>query len=156
MYKLRRASCVDCAVVNVGTLVVARDIAHAKLKERLDNGEGLPDYIKNHPVYYAGPAKTPEVRRRFLRGCDNSGFTQISGFLAGNELIKQIIYFLPKNAPDCGNWLHYGQHFLGGNAPGPPYDWCCCAWQGFATTLCLISVFIIKGCQNLICWFRHF
>jgi fumarate hydratase class I len=42
-----------------GTMVVARDIAHAKLKERLDRGEGLPDYIKNHPVYYAGPAKTP-------------------------------------------------------------------------------------------------
>jgi fumarate hydratase class I len=43
-----------------GTIVVARDIAHAKLKERIDAGEGLPDYIKNHPVYYAGPAKTPE------------------------------------------------------------------------------------------------
>jgi len=43
-----------------GTMVVARDIAHAKLKERLDNGQGLPDYLKNHPVYYAGPAKTPE------------------------------------------------------------------------------------------------
>lgn len=43
-----------------GTMVVARDIAHAKLKERLDSGQGLPDYIKNHPVYYAGPAKTPE------------------------------------------------------------------------------------------------
>ena len=43
-----------------GTMVVARDIAHAKLKERLDAGKGLPDYIKNHPVYYAGPAKTPE------------------------------------------------------------------------------------------------
>ncbi len=43
-----------------GTIVVARDIAHAKLKERLDSGQGLPDYIKNHPVYYAGPAKTPE------------------------------------------------------------------------------------------------
>jgi len=42
-----------------GTMVVARDIAHAKLKERLDNGQGLPDYLKNHPVYYAGPAKTP-------------------------------------------------------------------------------------------------
>lgn len=42
-----------------GTIVVARDIAHAKLQERLDRGEGLPDYIKNHPVYYAGPAKTP-------------------------------------------------------------------------------------------------
>jgi len=43
-----------------GTLVVARDIAHAKLKERLDRGEGLPDYFKQHPVYYAGPAKTPK------------------------------------------------------------------------------------------------
>jgi fumarate hydratase class I len=43
-----------------GPLVVARDIAHAKLKERLDRGEGLPDYFKNHAVYYAGPAKTPE------------------------------------------------------------------------------------------------
>lgn len=43
-----------------GTLVVARDIAHAKLQERIDSGQGLPEYIKNHPVYYAGPAKTPE------------------------------------------------------------------------------------------------
>ena len=43
-----------------GTLIVARDIAHSKLKERLDAGEGLPDYIKDHIVYYAGPAKTPE------------------------------------------------------------------------------------------------
>jgi len=42
-----------------GTMIVARDSAHAKLKERLDAGQGLPDYIKNHPVYYAGPAKTP-------------------------------------------------------------------------------------------------
>jgi fumarate hydratase class I len=42
-----------------GTMVVARDIAHAKLAERLERGEGLPDYIKDHPVYYAGPAKTP-------------------------------------------------------------------------------------------------
>lgn len=42
-----------------GTIIVARDIAHAKLKERLDRGEGLPDYIKKHPVLYAGPAKTP-------------------------------------------------------------------------------------------------
>jgi fumarate hydratase class I len=42
-----------------GTMVVARDIAHAKLKDRIDAGLGLPDYIKDHPVYYAGPAKTP-------------------------------------------------------------------------------------------------
>jgi fumarate hydratase class I len=43
-----------------GPMVVARDIAHAKLQERLDAGHGLPDYMKNHPVYYAGPAKTPQ------------------------------------------------------------------------------------------------
>jgi fumarate hydratase class I len=43
-----------------GPVVVARDIAHAKLKERIDSGEGLPQYMKDHPVYYAGPAKTPE------------------------------------------------------------------------------------------------
>jgi fumarate hydratase class I len=43
-----------------GPLVVARDIAHAKIKERLDAGEPMPQYLKDHPVYYAGPAKTPE------------------------------------------------------------------------------------------------
>jgi len=43
-----------------GTIIVARDIAHAKLKERVDAGQGLPDYFKSHPVYYAGPAKTPK------------------------------------------------------------------------------------------------
>jgi len=43
-----------------GKIVVARDIAHAKLNERLERGEGLPDYLKNHIIYYAGPAKTPK------------------------------------------------------------------------------------------------
>lgn len=43
-----------------GPLIVARDVAHAKLKERLDRGEGLPEYFKKYPVYYAGPAKTPQ------------------------------------------------------------------------------------------------
>lgn len=43
-----------------GTIIVARDMAHAKLKELLDNGEELPQYVKDHPIYYAGPAKTPE------------------------------------------------------------------------------------------------
>jgi fumarate hydratase class I len=42
-----------------GPLIVGRDIAHAKLKERIDRGEGLPQYVKDHPIYYAGPAKTP-------------------------------------------------------------------------------------------------
>ena len=43
-----------------GTIIVGRDIAHAKIKERLDRGEAMPEYLKNHPIYYAGPAKTPE------------------------------------------------------------------------------------------------
>ena len=43
-----------------GSMIVARDIAHAKILERLENGEGLPDYIKDKMLYYAGPAKTPE------------------------------------------------------------------------------------------------
>jgi fumarate hydratase, class I len=43
-----------------GPMIVARDLAHAKLRERLEKGQGLPDYFKDHPVYYAGPAKTPE------------------------------------------------------------------------------------------------
>ncbi|WP_349958457.1 fumarate hydratase [Rhizobium sp. ZPR3] len=42
-----------------GTIIVARDLAHAKIRERLEKGEGMPEYLKNHPVYYAGPAKTP-------------------------------------------------------------------------------------------------
>ena len=42
-----------------GTIIVGRDMAHAKLKERIDRGEGLPQYMKEHPIYYAGPAKTP-------------------------------------------------------------------------------------------------
>lgn len=43
-----------------GTIIVGRDMAHAKLKERLDEGKGLPQYIKDHPIYYAGPAKRPQ------------------------------------------------------------------------------------------------
>src|SRR5258708_5988037 len=50
---------VPTRVALTGTLIVARDSAHAKFKERLEAGQGLPDYIRNHPVYYAGPAKTP-------------------------------------------------------------------------------------------------
>ena len=51
---------VKTRVMLTGPLVVARDIAHAKLKERLDAGQGLPQYMQDHAVYYAGPAKTPE------------------------------------------------------------------------------------------------
>jgi len=51
---------VSTQVSLTGTLIVARDIAHAKIRERLERGEEMPDYLKNHPVYYAGPAKTPD------------------------------------------------------------------------------------------------
>jgi len=51
---------VKTRVMLSGPMVVARDIAHAKLKERIERGEGLPQYVKDHPIYYAGPAKTPD------------------------------------------------------------------------------------------------
>jgi fumarate hydratase class I len=51
---------VTTRVLLTGPMIVARDIAHAKLKERIDAGQGLPDYLQKHPVYYAGPAKTPK------------------------------------------------------------------------------------------------
>ncbi|MCF7687095.1 MAG: fumarate hydratase [Cephaloticoccus sp.] len=51
---------VTTRVLLSGSMVVARDIAHAKLRERIEEGQGLPQYLKDHPVYYAGPAKTPK------------------------------------------------------------------------------------------------
>ena len=56
-----------------GTIIVGRDIAHAKLKERLDRGEDLPQYIKDHPIYYAGPAKTPAGMACGSMGPNNAG-----------------------------------------------------------------------------------
>ena len=50
---------VKTRVILTGTLIVARDMAHGKIKEKLDSGLEMPDYFKNHPIYYAGPAKTP-------------------------------------------------------------------------------------------------
>jgi fumarate hydratase class I len=56
-----------------GKIIVGRDIAHAKLKERLDRGEGLPQYLKDHIIYYAGPAKTPEGRASGAFGPTTAG-----------------------------------------------------------------------------------
>ncbi|MFA5137880.1 MAG: fumarate hydratase [Elusimicrobiota bacterium] len=56
-----------------GRIIVARDIAHAKLKERLDKGQGLPQYVKDHPVYYAGPAKKPAGKPAGSFGPTTSG-----------------------------------------------------------------------------------
>ena len=56
-----------------GPLVVARDIAHAKIKERLDAGEPMPEYLRDHAVYYAGPAKTPEGYASGIVRADDGG-----------------------------------------------------------------------------------
>ena len=58
--ELLSACSVSTRLKLTGPLIVARDIAHAKIKERLDAGEGMPQYMKDHAVYYAGPAKTPD------------------------------------------------------------------------------------------------
>ncbi len=62
-----------------GTVIVARDIAHARIKERLDRGEGLPAYLKDHPVYYAGPAKTPMGALGLIRADDRGPDGQLCG-----------------------------------------------------------------------------
>jgi fumarate hydratase class I len=59
--ELTKLNCGDALLLN-GTIVVGRDIAHAKFKEILDSGKPLPEYLKKHPIYYAGPAKTPAGR----------------------------------------------------------------------------------------------
>ena len=64
---------VGTRVLLTGRIVVGRDIAHAKLKERLDRGEGLPQYFKDHPVYYAGPAKKPAGKPSGSFGPTTSG-----------------------------------------------------------------------------------
>jgi fumarate hydratase class I len=56
-----------------GTIIVGRDIAHAKIKARLDAGEPMPEYLKNHPIYYAGPAKTPAGMARGSMGPTTAG-----------------------------------------------------------------------------------
>jgi len=64
---------VSTPLLLTGRIVVARDIAHAKLKERLDSGKGIPDYFKDHPVYYAGPAKKPKTKPAGSFGPTTSG-----------------------------------------------------------------------------------
>ena len=59
--KLSKYPVRTCVSLTGPRLIVARDIAHAKLLEQLKAGKGLPDYFKKHPIYYAGPAKTPEA-----------------------------------------------------------------------------------------------
>ncbi|GAB5363948.1 hypothetical protein AAMO2058_000927100 [Amorphochlora amoebiformis] len=73
-----------------GTLIVARDIAHSKLQELIDNGEELPDYIRDHIIYYAGPAKTPEGYASGSFGPTTAGRmdTYVDGFMEkGGSLV---------------------------------------------------------------------
>jgi len=77
-----------------GTIVVARDIAHAKLQERLDRGEGLPQYIKDHPVYYAGPAKTPEGLPTGSFGPTTAG--RMDSYVAGFQAAGGSLVMLAK------------------------------------------------------------
>ena len=75
-----------------GTIIVARDIAHAKLQERLDRGEGLPDYFKNHPIYYAGPAKTPDGMASGSFGPTTAGRmdSYVAPFMAGGGSLVML------------------------------------------------------------------
>ena len=94
-----------------GTLIVARDIAHAKLQERIDSGEGLPQYFKDHPVYYAGPAKTPKVsltiKAIWVNSADNKFLIYFLFNKTGsdnlNEMSKPIFLFgkIRKNIAKC-------------------------------------------------------
>ncbi len=101
-------------VALTGTIVVARDIAHAKLKERLDRGEGLPDYIKNHPVYYAGPAKTPNGMATGSFGPTTAGRmdSYVAEFqAAGGSLVMLAKGNRSKAVRDACN--NYGGFYLG-------------------------------------------
>ncbi|MDB5374410.1 MAG: fumarate hydratase [Belnapia sp.] len=77
-----------------GTVVVARDIAHAKLQERIEAGLGLPDYIKDHPVYYAGPAKTPEGYATGSFGPTTAG--RMDSYVAGFQAAGGSLVMLAK------------------------------------------------------------
>ena len=115
-----------------GTMVVGRDIAHAKIKERIDAGEGIPEYLKDHPIYYAGPAKTPEghglrllrphdrgahglLRRplpvaRRLEGHDRQG----QPLPGGHRRVPEARRLLPRLDRRPGRRAGQGQHHQGG------------------------------------------
>src|SRR4051812_27249666 len=106
-----------------GPLIVARDIAHAKLQERLARGEELPDYVKNHPIYYAGPAKTPEGYASGSFGPTTAG--RMDGYVdafmaAGGSFITLAKGNRGAEVRDACR--KYGGFYLGsiGGAAGPP------------------------------------
>src|SRR3546814_17368650 len=76
-----------------GPVVVARDIAHAKIKERLDAGEPMPQYLRDHAVYYAGPAKTPEGMASGSFGPTTAGrmdsYLRTADRLVGKKVVRK-------------------------------------------------------------------
>src|SRR5947209_810158 len=103
-----------------GPLIVARDLAHAKLRERLEAGQGLPDYFKNHPVYYAGPAKTPAGYASGAFGPTTAG--RMDSFVADFQAAGGSMVMLAKGnrSPAVRDACHtYGGFYLasiGGSA----------------------------------------
>jgi fumarate hydratase class I len=102
-----------------GRLVVARDIAHAKLKERLDKGGDLPQYFKDHPVYYAGPAKTPKGKPSGSFGPTTAGrmdsYVDLFQSRGGSMVMIAKGNRSPQVTAACRKW---GGFYLG--SPGGP------------------------------------
>jgi fumarate hydratase class I len=97
-----------------GPMIVARDLAHAKLRERLENGQGLPDYFKNHPVYYAGPAKTPAGYASGAFGPTTAG--RMDSFVADFQKAGGSMVMLAKgnrSAAVTAACKQYGGFYLG-------------------------------------------
>jgi fumarate hydratase, class I len=97
-----------------GPMIVARDLAHAKLRERLEQGQGLPDYFKNHPVYYAGPAKTPTGYASGAFGPTTAG--RMDSFVADFQAAGGSMVMLAKGnrSPAVREaCLKYGGFYLG-------------------------------------------
>jgi fumarate hydratase, class I len=110
---------VSTALALTGRLVVARDIAHAKLKERLDAGKDLPRYFKDHPVYYAGPAKTPKGKPSGSFGPTTAGrmdpYVDLFQSQGGSLIMIAKGNRSPKVAEACKK---HGGFYLG--SPGGP------------------------------------
>jgi fumarate hydratase, class I len=97
-----------------GPMIVARDLAHAKLRERLEKGQGLPDYFKNHPVYYAGPAKTPTGYASGAFGPTTAG--RMDSFVADFQKAGGSMVMLAKgnrSAAVTAACKQYGGFYLG-------------------------------------------
>ena len=97
-----------------GTLIVARDIAHAKIKELLDSGKPMPEYFKNHPIYYAGPAKTPDGMASGSFGPTTAGRMDVYVDEFQSHGGSMIMLAKGNRSKDVTNACHkYGGFYLG-------------------------------------------